>query len=344
MRRSRNTLVWAILIASGLHAQNPAPAAVINPASNTPTAHPLWGIAQGSIFVVYPAFDTAGKVVGGSLGPATIAQAPALPLTTNLGGTTSTNGTSIKVAIGSAPPVDAFMVYTLSSQVAAVLPSNTPLGTGTLTLTYNGKSGSTPIRVVHSSFGMSTIDQSGAGAAVVTYPNYQLVDSAHSAKPGDVLVMWGTGLGPANSDADIATSGDLGTPINIWVGEIQATIQYRGRSASPGLDQINFTVPAGVLPGCAVSLVVVIPGTALSNTTTIPVMPAGGTCSDPVLTGIPAATVNSLLGKSTVKLTVTDIFQSNSLNQNNTPTFSAKIKSNFASLTQKQFGTFFRKS
>jgi hypothetical protein len=73
---------------------------------------------------------------------------------------------------------------------------------------------------------------------------------------------------------------DLGTPIQVYVGGVQASVAYRGRSGSPGLDQINIVVPQGVTPGCGVSLVVQT-GSVVSNAVTIPVAPGGGTCSDP---------------------------------------------------------------
>ena len=316
-----------LLAGCALQAQNPAPAAVLNPASNIPVGHFNWGIAQGSIFVVYPAFDQAGKVVGGSLGPASLVTAPALPLTNTL------SGTSIKVTVAGTT-VDCPMLYTLRSQVAAVLPSTTPLGSGTLTVTYNGASGSTPIKVVATNVGLSTV--LGTSAAVVTFPNYSFVDSTHSAKPGDAVVLWGTGLGGANSDANIATNGDLKTDITVWIGGIAAPLQYRGRSAGPGLDQINVVVPDGVAPGCAVSLVVQTGGaqsTLLSNTTTVPVMPNGGTCADPVLSGIPAATISSLLAKPGTTLASFQISQSVALTS---PTFDATIDAIFLSFTQQQ--------
>src|ERR1700722_2542006 len=58
-----------------------------------------------------------------------------LPTTAGLAGTSVTitvNGTTLTAPLYS----------TVSTQVAAVLPSNTPAGTGTLTLTYNGNKGS----------------------------------------------------------------------------------------------------------------------------------------------------------------------------------------------------------
>jgi hypothetical protein len=116
---------------------------------------------------------------------------------------------------------------------------------------------------------------------VVTYPNYSLVTNTNSTKPGDTLIIWGTGLGPiTGSDATLPVQTDLGTPIQVFVGGVQANVLYRGRSADPGLDQINIAVPQGVTPGCNVSLVVQT-GNLVSNITSISIAANGGTCSDP---------------------------------------------------------------
>jgi len=284
-------LTLSLMAAAGcLMAQNPAPTSVQNPASNILPGLPNFGIAQGSIFVVY----------GTNLGPSTISVAPSLPLPTALSGTSievSVNGTTVTTP----------MVYTLDKQVAAVLPSNTPTGTGTLTVKYNNGSGSTPITVVKSNFGISTVNQTGTGPAVVTFGDYSVVSGTKSAKAGDTLILWGTGLGPITGDDKVApTPADLGTPVTVYVGGQQANVVYRGRSAEPGLDQINFTVPSGIT-GCAVS-VVVQTGSMVSNTTTMAIASDNGACSDP--SGISVSAFTPVLSsKGTVSVGVIDLFQ-----------------------------------
>jgi uncharacterized protein (TIGR03437 family) len=286
-------------LAGTLAAQNPTFTGIVNPASNIPPGLPNSGIAQGSIFVVY----------GANLGPATLAQASVLPLPTSAG----LNGTSITIGQGSETPVTAPMVYTSAGQAAAVLPSNTPLGNDTLTLTYNGKSASFPITVVQSNFGISTVAQSGTGAAVVTFANNALVTGTNSAKPGDSLVIWGTGLGPiTGSDALGAAGGNLPAQIQVFVGGMQANVQYQGRTPSAvGLDQINVTVPPNVPTGCSVPIVVQTnnaSGTPItvSNTPSIAIALAGGTCSDP-LDILPQSALPSLLSKSNIKVALVQL-------------------------------------
>ncbi|OFV96841.1 MAG: hypothetical protein A3F68_01160 [Acidobacteria bacterium RIFCSPLOWO2_12_FULL_54_10] len=98
---------------------------------------------------------------GTGMGPASLVQASSLPFLTQLA------GTSIKVTVGSTT-VDCIMIYTLDLQVVAVLPSSTPIGTGTIRLTYNGEaSNSFPIQVVQRSLGVFSRNQAGSGPSII---------------------------------------------------------------------------------------------------------------------------------------------------------------------------------
>ena len=156
----------------------PAPNSVQNPGSNFLPGLPGYGSAQGSIIVVY----------GANLSSTTLVQAQTLPFQTTL------NNTSISVTVG-ATTVNLFMVYTLNSQLAAVLPSNTPVGNGTLTVTYNGQNGSTPIVVVASAVGILTQNETGTGPASAQHADYSLITATSAAHPGDEIQLYGTGIG-----------------------------------------------------------------------------------------------------------------------------------------------------
>ena len=99
--------------------------------------------------------------------------------------------------------------YTSATQVAALLPSNTPTGNGTITVTYNNQpSNSAPITMVTRNLGIFTVDSSGGGPGIVTYADYSLVSptkaancggpntTCGAANPGDTLILWATGFGP----------------------------------------------------------------------------------------------------------------------------------------------------
>ncbi len=264
--RSLRILVLTILAAVVVLAQ-PTVSTLVNGASNILPGLPNSAIAEGAIFVIY----------GTSLGPANIVQATAFPLGTVL---PPGSGTSVRVTVGGTG-VDAIMVYTLATQVAAILPSRTPAGTGTLTVTYNGQtSGAFPITVVQSNVGLVTLNSRGTGDAVVTLNDYSVVGPSHAPNPGEAVVFWGTGLGPVTYDETRAPLGGNMTNValEVLVGGKPASVLYRGRTGCcSGLDQINVTLPLDVT-GCAVPVVMKI-GNLVSNTVTIPIATSGRQCT-----------------------------------------------------------------
>ena len=306
----------------------PSIASMQNAASNILLGQPNFGIAQGSIFDLY----------GANFGAAALAEASALPLPTTLAETsvTVTQGNNV---------FDVPMVFVVNnqaggySQLAGVMPSGTTPGSATVQLTYNNVvSNSFETTILANNFGISTVNETGQGVAVVTYstssaPFYGLVTRANSAIPGDTYTMWGTGLGAAtggNSDTNASVTGNVGPPVTLLVGGVPAKVTYQGRSpgSGPGLDQINFVIPQNV-SGCFVSLVVETSGTSagLSNNPSIPIAANGGLCSDPA--GFPTSTWSPLLALPNGVDVAT--FQLNQF------TGFSEIKAGFFSETQSQF-------
>ena len=143
MRLFCNLAVGIILLAGAAAAQPViGSGGILNAASYSLTGLPNSGIAQGSMFLVF----------GSGLGPAAISQVSAFPLPNELA------GTSMKVTVNGVTQVVP-MVYTLASQICGILPSSTPIGTGTLTVTYNNQtSAPAPIRVVKTAVGIFSVN------------------------------------------------------------------------------------------------------------------------------------------------------------------------------------------
>ncbi|HTS49298.1 MAG TPA: hypothetical protein VMH05_15205 [Bryobacteraceae bacterium] len=222
-------------------------------------------IAQGSIFVVF----------GYGIGPAELQQANSYPLPSQLA------GASVQVISGSTT-LDCPMIYASFSQTAAILPSNTPLGPATVWLKYNGRTSiaGSAITVSSSAFGIYTVAGSGSGPGSITGADYALKGLQTSARPGETVILWGTGLGPIDGD-------DSGAPVigpqfknvEVFVGMSPAAISYAGRSGCcAGLDQIAIEIPNSVT-GCFVPIVV-RSGGAVSNFVTLPISAAGSDCPD----------------------------------------------------------------
>ncbi|MCC6367184.1 MAG: hypothetical protein IT165_27000 [Bryobacterales bacterium] len=227
-------------------------------------------VAQGSLFVA----------AGGGLGPSTVVQATAYPLTTELG------GTSVKIVVGTTT-VSCPMVHSSATQVAAILPSNTPTGDGTIVVTYNDSSSSPSfIRVVTSAFGVYSTASSGLGPGTITGLDYVTKTFTRPSKPGEVLVAWGTGLGPVTGgDSTIATPDQPFSGVEVFVGDRAAKVIYAGRSGCcAGLDQVAFEVP-DIPQSCFVPVAVRTEG-GTSNFVTIPISSSGGVCVNDI-PGIP---------------------------------------------------------
>lgn len=246
------------------------------------TAGPRYAVAPGAIFVLK----------GVNLGPSTLTVDPKPFQNTTL------SGTSVAITVNGTT-VQALMYYTSSNQLAALAPSNTPVGVGTVAVTYNNQtSPAINFRVFSNAPGIFTVTSDGVGAGIVTYPDYSLVSTTKAANcggvyttcgaanPGDVLIIWATGLGPVNgNDASGAGLGVNMTsvPLTVWLGNVAVTASYQGRSGCCiGEDQIVFTVPANAPLGCAVPLSMQVTNAGISNTVTLPIAATGSRTCTPV--------------------------------------------------------------
>lgn len=229
---------------------------------NNPIGNPV--IAQGSIFVVF----------GTGIGPATLTYPAGLPLPTEV---PASNGTSISISSGG-QKVDAFIVYTSALQVGAILPSNTPVGNGSVTVTYNGKtSAAFTISVVQSRLGIFTSNVQGTGPAAAQHGTSSApIMLTKAAQPGEVVIIYGTGLGPISGPDNVAPgSVQVGSDVKVTVGGKTITPQYAGRAPQfAGEDQINFQLPADVPTGCYVPMSITASG-QVSQDVVLPIAKSG---------------------------------------------------------------------
>ena len=240
-------------------------------------------------------------IYGTGFGPATLAEPSTLPWPISFAGTsvTVTQGGSVY----SVPIIYVFNNQAAGySQLAGIMPSNATPGSATVQLTYNGAASKTfTTTILPNNFGISTVNQTGIGAAVITYPIatapfYALVSPANSAIPGNTYTMWGTGLGAAtggNTDTNVNVSGNVGPAVTVLVGGLQAAVTYYGRSprrAGSRPDQLH---DSGGPFGLRCIPVVQTSATLVSNSPSIPIAANGGQCSDP--TGFPITNLSQLL-------------------------------------------------
>jgi uncharacterized protein (TIGR03437 family) len=264
MTAKPSLLVLCLTLAAASAIAQPSLSLVVNGASNALPGLPNAPIAKGAIFVGY----------GAAMGPATLVKAEAYPLQTALA------GTSIQVNV-SGTSVAAIPVYTSATQIAGILPSRTPAGTGTITVTYNGQTSRTlPITVVESNVGLVSLNSKGTGEAVATLADYSVIGPSNAPTPGEVVVFWATGVGPISEDETKAPAGGnlANVPLEVFIGGKPAQVLYRGRAACcAGTDQINVVVPEGI-SGCLAPVAMKV-NNLVSNSVTIPVAQNGRQCT-----------------------------------------------------------------
>ncbi|MCW5966682.1 MAG: hypothetical protein KIT83_21770 [Bryobacterales bacterium] len=269
---------------------------IVNAASFAIAGAPHAPIAPGSLFTVF----------GVDVGPADPAHATSFPLPLQLG------GVSIKITAGG-QDYDAVVLFAVSSQVSAILPSSVPPGEATLVLSYDGQQ-SNPITfpVAAHQAGVFTRSQNGSGIAVVQNyfsPEMQPTNTVdQAAAPGQIAILWTTGLGASLNldDRNPPAPGNVIEPsaIQVYVGGKAAEVQYAGRSGCcAGVDQINFVVPDGV-EGCVVPVVVTTNDVA-SNFTAISVSSDGVICNDPG--GLSRSQIQTLVTLDTIRTGVVSL-------------------------------------
>jgi uncharacterized protein (TIGR03437 family) len=236
-------------------------------------------IAPGSIVLI---------ASGLAVAPETAQFAEGFPLVTNLA------GASVQITVGD-KAVNAYILAVEFEWVRALVPSNTPPGDGRLIVTYNGReSAPHPIRIAERGFAIfdgTYEDDPGpsfrfprAVQNVTVGAGTRLNSLADSARPGGLVVLWGTGLGatPANEAAGPAPGAMTIAGLTVFVGGRPAQIVYAGRSGCcAGMDQIIFQVPPGI-EGCSVPVWVRYSEDGQgSNPVYVSISAGGGACSDP---------------------------------------------------------------
>ena len=251
--------------------------------------------AAGQVGLINETLRCCGPAAPGSVillgtnsqaGPSVRQVASGFPLVTNLG------GTSIRVIPSGGVAVDAFILATESNFVRALLPSNTPIGEADLVVLYNGNvTGATRVQVAKSLLGLYTEDYASFpfGVARRTVQNVSadgnvtINSYVNPARPGQPVVLWGTGLGAAPGDEAAGQ-----TPVNLQIpalqvilgGDKQGKILYAGRSGCcAGIDVVIFEVPQGI-EGCNVPVWVRSNDDRLGSNEVMVSIGSQGACAD----------------------------------------------------------------
>ena len=275
----------------------PSITAVQNNYSYIQPGFPNYGISPGTLFII----KGSGLAAPNS---------PAVLQDSSKGLPTLLNGAQVTVTINGNTYKPAFY-YALDTQLALVMPNGVPTGTATIGVTYNGAtSNAYTVNIVPAAPGLDAFYGTGAGLGVATNPvSGALYSYTNSVKPGDTIVLWGTGFGgiTADSDTTYGTPHSVPTLPTIYFGSVGVTPAYAGGSGFPGLNQINVVVPQNAPTGCNVSLIAVT-NNVPSNTLSLPITAGGGVCSDSAF-GISGTQLQTLSNATTVRTGFVGIFR-----------------------------------
>src|ERR1035441_3629905 len=163
----------------------PTIASVLNNYGNIAPGLPNYGIAPSALIAIK--------------GTALANTTTALLSSSSPGLQTTVSGVTVTVVSGGTT-LQCPLYYLSPTQIDAVVPGNTPLGTATITVANNGSnSAAFQIAVVQSAFGV--LSYNGSLGAVYD-ANYALITSSNAANPGQALVLWGSGVGYDSADDD----------------------------------------------------------------------------------------------------------------------------------------------
>jgi uncharacterized protein (TIGR03437 family) len=157
-------------------------------------------------------------------------------------------GAEVVVLINNLP---AYIWYVSPTLVNALIPANLVAGPATIQLEVNGKYG--PPAMVNLGATAPSLFQTGATAILATHADNSLVTASSPAQPGELIVLWATGLGPTappvipnqvpENAAPLAAISQFQVLLN-GVAVDPSLIYYAGVTPTcAGLFQINLRLP-----------------------------------------------------------------------------------------------------
>ncbi|MBI4442717.1 MAG: hypothetical protein HY649_05010 [Acidobacteria bacterium] len=185
-------------------------------------------------------------------------------------------GATLKVGGAEAP-----LLYVSPFQINAQFPFEIPPGPATVTVVLDGvEGGSLNATVTAASPGLFTVSRDGKGTGIFQHSsNYQLVTESNPARPGEVVIVYATGLGavlpavPSGAAPPLQPTSSASATVTAEIGGQDARVHFAGLAPEfVGLYQLNVEVPSGLATRGNVPLLLRVAGTP-SNTATMPIGP-----------------------------------------------------------------------
>jgi trimeric autotransporter adhesin len=255
-----------VLVSDGtrIRALTPVPAITPGGISNAATFDFGARVAPGSIATAFGSFLVPSLVT---------ASTPRLPDTLA--------GLTLQFDTGRNAPLFAVSPGQVNFQIPWELAGHSPV---LLSPTFGGRTGF-PESLLLATYAPGIFRMNfSTGQGAIVDANYRLVDATNPAAPGDIVIIFCTGLGPVANQPPTGSpalfdvlSPTLATP-QVNIGGVPATVLFSGLApGSVGEYQVNVIVPSGAAKGPASAVSIIIGGTAtiiggaLSNTVSMAV-------------------------------------------------------------------------
>lgn len=181
--------------------------------------------------------------------------------------------------------IPAPIIYTSATQVGAVVPYAVTGASAQITVTYQGQTAPPPtVAVATSALALFTADSTGKGRAAAVNEDGSINGPSTPAPIGSVISLFATGEGqtsPQGVDGKPATAPfpkpNFAIAVILGDEDLQTLsgdqVQYVGGAPGEvaGLLQINLRIPAGIMPGKAVPVIISNGGTTSQAGVTIAV-------------------------------------------------------------------------
>ncbi|HLY17137.1 MAG TPA: IPT/TIG domain-containing protein [Bryobacteraceae bacterium] len=153
---------------------------------------------------------------------------------------TSLDGVSVTVN-----HIPAYVEYVSSTQINVLAPDDPATGPVEVQLTAAGQTvGYTAQKQL---FAPAWFTFSSGHYVAAQHADYSYILPAAPARPGEIVLLYGTGFGPTKpalpTASQVTTAEPLANTVQITIGGLAATVKFAGLSA-PGLYQFNVTVPS----------------------------------------------------------------------------------------------------
>ena len=141
--------------------------------------------------------------------------------------------------------VAAYVAYISPTQINLLAPDDPTIGSVQVQVTA-AQQNSNALSAPKTLFAPAFFTLGGGAYVAALHADYSLVGAPNllpgavtqPAKPGETILLYGTGFGPTTP----ATPAPLANPVQIKIGGVAATVAFAGL-AGPGLYQFNVTVP-----------------------------------------------------------------------------------------------------